>query len=99
MKNANSLKRQNYLLLIGILLIPTLALWMGGNSEFGGADTMASELIDKSEGYTPWFESVWAPPGGETESLLFALQAALGAGILCYFIGYIRGKKATANDK
>lgn len=99
MKTAKSLKRQNYLLLTGVLLIPVLALWMGGNSEFGGADTMATELIDKSEDYTPWFDSVWAPPGGETESLLFALQAALGAGILCYFIGYIRGKKAAANDK
>ena len=30
--------------------------------------------------YKPWFRSIWQPPGGEIESLLFALQAALGAG-------------------
>lgn len=99
MKIAKNLKRQNYVLLLFVLLIPVVALWLGGNSEFGGADTMAVEAIDNAEGYTPWFESIWAPPGGETESLLFALQAAIGAGVLCYFIGFIRGKKAAANAR
>lgn len=99
MKTAKNLKRQNYVLLLFVLLIPVVALWLGGNSEFGGADTMAVEAIDNAEGYTPWFESIWAPPGGETESLLFALQAAIGTGVLCYFIGFIRGKKAAANAR
>ncbi len=99
MKIVSNLKRQNYVLLLLVLLIPAMGLWLGGNSEFGGADTMAAEAIDNAEGYTPWFEAIWAPPGGETESLLFALQAALGAGVLCYFIGFIRGKKAAANAR
>ena len=32
------------------------------------------------------------PPSGEIESLLFALQAAIGAVIIGYFFGYWRGK-------
>jgi cobalt/nickel transport protein len=41
----------------------------------------------------PWFEPIWSPPGGETESLLFSLQAALGAGIIGYFFGLKRGEQ------
>ena len=41
--------------------------------------------------YHPWFNSVWTPPSPEIESLLFALQAAFGAIIIGYFLGYYRG--------
>ncbi|WP_439183424.1 energy-coupling factor ABC transporter substrate-binding protein [Carboxylicivirga taeanensis] len=99
MKTSKKLTKQNYLLLLFVLIIPIVALWLGGDSEFGGADTKAVEAIDSADGYTPWFESVWAPPGGETESLLFALQAAIGTGVLAYFIGYIKGKKAAVDAK
>ena len=100
MKTNKKLTKQNYLLLFIVLLIPVLALWLGGDSEFGGADTIAAETIDNGkEAYKPWFESVWAPPGGETESLLFALQAAIGAGVLAYLIGYIKGKRAALDAK
>jgi len=95
MKLINSVKKQNYLLLLLLLIIPVVALWLGGDSEFGGADGKVVDLIDAQQtAYVPWFENIWAPPGGETESLLFSLQAALGAGVLCYIIGYIKGKKA-----
>ena len=91
----NSVKKQNYLLLLLLLIIPVVALWLGGDSEFGGADGKVVELIEAEQAaYVPWFENIWAPPGSETESLLFSLQAALGAGVLCYIIGYIKGKKA-----
>ncbi|TRX70225.1 energy-coupling factor ABC transporter substrate-binding protein [Carboxylicivirga sp. M1479] len=99
MERNRRLKRQNYYLLLLVLIIPVVSLFLGGNSEFGGADGMVVELIDEADRYTPWFDNVWAPPGGETESLLFSLQAAIGAGVLFYFIGYIKGKRAAANDK
>ncbi|MBK3518071.1 energy-coupling factor ABC transporter substrate-binding protein [Carboxylicivirga marina] len=93
-------KLQNYILLIICLLIPIIALYVGGDSEFGGADGMAAELIDaEGNGYVPWIDNIWAPPGGETESLLFSLQSAIGAGVLFYFIGFIKGKKAGINAK
>lgn len=93
---SNKLKAYNYMLLAFVVIIPIVALWLGGDSEFGGADGMAAEMIDNSD-YIPWIENVWAPPGGETESLLFSLQSAIGAGVLFYFIGFIKGKKAATN--
>ena len=39
-----------------------------------------------------WFHSLWTPPP-ETESLLFAVQAAIGASIIFWFIGNEHGKR------
>ena len=41
--------------------------------------------IDPS--YTPWFEPLIEPASGEIASLLFALQAAIGAGVIGYYLG------------
>lgn len=69
-------------------------------SEFSGADGAADEvIISIEEGYTPWFEPLWSPPGGETESLLFCLQAALGSGIFFYCIGYFVAAKKYKKEK
>ncbi len=64
------------------------------DSEFGGADGLAGDVIAEIDpSYEPWFEGVgFEPPGGETESLLFALQAAFGSVIIGYTIGYYKGK-------
>ncbi|MDM7940533.1 MAG: energy-coupling factor ABC transporter substrate-binding protein [Methanothrix sp.] len=75
-----------------------------GNHEWGGADDQAGNAIDKLTGgtYQPWAHSIWEPPSGEIESLLFALQAAFGAIIIGYFLGYYRGlakAKASAHPE
>jgi cobalt/nickel transport protein len=64
-----------------------------GNHEWEGADDQSANVInDLTHGsYHPWFNSVWTPPSPEIESLLFALQAAFGAFIIGYFLGYYRG--------
>jgi cobalt/nickel transport protein len=64
-----------------------------GNYEWGGADDQPADVInDLTHGsYHPWFHSIWEPPSAEIESLLFALQAAFGAIIIGYFLGYYRG--------
>lgn len=60
----------------------------GLEGEFKGTDDQASEIIAEARpGYQPWATPLWKPPSGEVESLLFALQAALGAGVLGYVIG------------
>ncbi len=72
------------------------SLIIGGKGEFGGADGQIEEVIGEiNSSYEPWFESLWTPPSGEVESLLFALQAALGAG----FIGYYVGKKQSVQTR
>jgi cobalt/nickel transport protein len=60
--------------------------------EWGGADGQAEDVIAHLTGgaYIPWFRSIYTPPSGEIESLLFALQAAIGSLIIGYFLGYYR---------
>ena len=63
-------------------------------SEFGGADGEAEGVVSQlNPAYTPWAESILEPPGGETESLLFCLQAGIGAGILGFGFGYLVARK------
>lgn len=86
------MKNRGLLALVLILLCAVIAvvpLTMIKDSEFGGADGQAEELIAEiSPDYEPWAESIIEPPGGETESLLFCLQAAIGAGIIGWGFGY-----------
>jgi cobalt/nickel transport protein len=86
-----------YFLLLGlvaIIAIVPFVIYSGQGEEqglFGGADDVASTAIEET-GYTPWFKSIWEPPSGEIESLLFALQAAIGALIIGYILGYYNGR-------
>ncbi|HHX37148.1 MAG TPA: energy-coupling factor ABC transporter substrate-binding protein [Clostridiaceae bacterium] len=69
-----------------LTIIPLIAL--GGEAEFGGADGEAENVIGEiNPDYEPWADPVMGPASGEIESLLFALQAAIGAGVIGYFIG------------
>ncbi|WJI08897.1 energy-coupling factor ABC transporter substrate-binding protein [Methanobacterium sp. CWC-01] len=89
------------LALVAILVIIPFALYSGlGEDEgyFGGADGAAGEAIEET-GYEPWFSSFWEPPSGEIESLLFALQAAIGAVIIGYVFGYYKGQDSEKNKK
>lgn len=62
-------------------------------AEFAGADGQAMATVTALHpDYQPWFSPIWEPPSGEVESLLFALQAALGAGLLGYYLGLRRGQ-------
>jgi len=88
-----TLVRKNLFLLVLVILLTIIPLLIIDDSEFGGADTAAEKLIQEiNPNYQPWVHNIWEPPGGETESLLFALQAALGAGLLGYYIGFKKGQ-------
>jgi cobalt/nickel transport protein len=78
-----------------VFLVQDAAIRASGEEAWGGADGEAADLIEAS-GYEPWVEPFWAPPSGEVESLLFALQAAIGAVIIGYVFGYWRGSRKTA---
>lgn len=81
-----------WVLLALVVVLAVVPLFLHPGSEFGGADGTASEAIEQlAPGMQPWFNPLWSPPGGETESLLFALQAALGAGIIGYYFGRKQG--------
>ncbi len=73
-------------------------LLLAGDAGFGGADGKALALVrDLAPGYEPWAVPVWTP-AGSLEGLLFALQAALGAGVIGWIVGYRRGRAAAHRD-
>lgn len=88
------------LILIGIVIgLAVIPLFMAKDAEFSGADDKAEKAITEiNTNYKPWFSPVWEPPSGEIESLLFALQAAIGAGIIGYGIGFMRGKSKKVKE-
>ena len=92
---------QKNLILIGlVILLAAFPLWYCRDAEFGGADGMAGELIEESNpDYEPWFQHIFEPASGEVESLLFALQAAIGSGIVCFVLGRVTAKKTEDQKK
>jgi cobalt/nickel transport protein len=78
-----------------IVLLTVLPLWLisapkGVNAPalFGGSDDRAEQAIGTiAPGYRPWFTPVFVPASEEIASLLFALQAAIGAGVIGYWLG------------
>ncbi len=83
------------LVFAAVFLYQDAAIRASGEEAWGGADGAAAELIESS-GYEPWIDPFWEPPSGEIESLLFALQAAIGAIVIGYIFGYWQGSRKTA---
>ena len=91
------MKRTNVILLGIALLLAILPLILpvtrGLQEPFAGADGQGMQAVTAiAPDYKPWFSPVWEPPSGEIEGLLFALQAALGSGLLGYYLGLRRGQ-------
>lgn len=85
---------QKNLILIGlVILLAVIPLVVCQGAEFGGADGEAEGVImELAPEFEPIFSPILEPASGEIESLLFALQAAIGSGIVFYCIGYMMGK-------
>lgn len=80
--------KKNIVLLLLCLLITTLPLVLMKGAAFEGADDKAESIIlEIKPDYRPWFQSLFVPPSGEVESLLFTIQAAVGAGLIGYYLG------------
>ncbi len=91
-------RMQNILLILGVIVLALLPLWIVERPEagpdgaeveiFGGADGQAEEMITQiAPDYKAWAEPLIEPASGEIESMLFALQAAIGAGFIGYYLG------------
>lgn len=85
------MSKRSIWMLLAVAALVVLPLFMGG--DFGGADGKVAALVAQREGFSTWFDPIWKPPSAEIESLLFALQAALGALVVGYVIGYARGRR------
>ena len=92
--------QKNTVLVILVILLAALPLWLLPGAEFGGADGQAEEaILELDPGYEPWFSPLLEPASGEVESMLFALQAAIGAGVVGFVLGRITKKTADAPEK
>lgn len=88
----------NLALLVAVVALAALPLALGlgaGKKQpFSGSDTQATQAIEQAHpDYHPWFAPLYTPPSPEVESALFAVQAALGAGVLAYYFGLRRGRR------
>lgn len=84
----------NWLLVVAVLVIAVIPLvFIGSDTEFGGADGLAAERIETDNpGFEPWATPLFEPES-ETASTLFALQAAIGAGFLGYLFGVLNTRR------
>ncbi|MDD1667000.1 MAG: energy-coupling factor ABC transporter substrate-binding protein [Methanomicrobiales archaeon] len=88
--------RFEILAIVAILVFSALFLRMEG-AEFAGTDTEGSARAAEISGipgeeFRPLIAQ-WVPPGGEVESALFALQAAIGGICVGWVFGYWKGLK------
>ena len=90
----------NWLLGLGVVALAVLPLVFVRGAEFGGSDDQAEKAIAEIHpGYERWFRPVFEPPSSEIASLLFATQAALGAGVIGYAIGLYKGRSQSGSTK
>ncbi|MDZ7956557.1 MAG: energy-coupling factor ABC transporter substrate-binding protein [Aulosira sp. DedQUE10] len=89
----------NWLLVLAVIGLAVVPLIFVRGAEFSGSDDQAEKAISQVKpGYEPWFKPLFEPPSSEIESLLFASQAALGAGVVGYAIGLYRGRSQQQRD-
>ncbi len=99
--NARRTGIQNIVFLFFAVALAIAPFIIKSGAEFTGADKLAEQAITQLRpDYKPWIKSLWKPPSSEIESLLFTLQAALGAGFIGYYLGSRRSrKKKSHNDR
>ncbi|WP_333467447.1 energy-coupling factor ABC transporter substrate-binding protein [Microcoleus sp. herbarium12] len=100
-KNYQSTSRQNWLLAVSVVVLAVIPL-VFVRGEYGGSDDQAQKAITEIQpSYKPWFNHLFEPASSEIASLLFASQAAVGAGVVGYVIGLYKGRSQSqqSDDK
>ncbi len=92
--------QKNLILLTIAIAIGVIPLLMIENSDFAGADSQATEIVSEIQpDFEPWANPIIELPGSEVEGLLFALQAAIGTGVVCFILGRMTANKGDSHVK
>lgn len=96
MKEGKTIWKKNVLLVLIVVVIAIAPIYLRRDAEFAGADSEAMDMVSEiAPWYEVWAEPLLAPKSGEIESLLFALQAGLGAGVMGFVLGRITKKDSS----
>ncbi len=103
-QTAQTKRYSTWVVILGVLAIILLMAYPLAtikDSEFGGSDGAGSDVVAEiaPDYNAEWITNWWAPPGGETESMLFALQATAGGIFIGYFFGFLNGRKKGREEK
>jgi cobalt/nickel transport protein len=97
--NARRPGLQNIIFLALAVALAAAPFFIKSGAEFAGTDHLAVQAIKQLRpNYTPWIQSLWEPPGSEVATLLFSLQAALGAGFIGYYLGSRKKREKKPGD-
>lgn len=88
-----SIWKKNLILVVVVIVLAVIPLYVAKDGEFGGADGQAMDAVSEiNPTYQSWAQPLLEPKSGEIESLLFATQAAIGAGVVGFVLGRITKK-------
>ena len=98
--NARRTGIQNIIFLALAVALAIAPFIIQSGAQFTGSDNLAQQAIRQFRPYyEPWIKSLWEPPSSEVATLLFTLQAALGAGFIGYYLGTKKNRrKKSGND-
>jgi cobalt/nickel transport protein len=85
------MRQKEATLLVLVVLLMFVPLFMHSPADFQGADDQTTKMIVAVKpGYEAWFAPFFEP-SEDLQPWLFAFQAGIGAGVVCYILGYLRG--------
>ncbi len=94
------MKSSNRLLIVAVVVLAFGPLLILQGKQFGATDSNNSTAIQQIRpDYKPWFDSVIKPSGPEVQTFLFAMQAALGSGVMGYILGLYKGRSENRANK
>ena len=91
-----------YIAGFAVVFVMCLGIFVFSNGDWGGSDDAgggAAEEHGVVPWLTDWIDAIYGELPGEIESLLFAIQAAIGAIIIGYFIGSAKSKKQATQEE
>lgn len=93
------MRKRTILYLAIVVALIAIPFAFEGNSSFSSSDDGGPEWLT-SMGYHPWIQPFWKPPTSDMEAGLFAMQAAIGGGIVGFVFGMLREQaKAKKREK